>query len=197
MDKINSEEWAKNNDDYNNLNKNYYNLKKENGKPSKKYKDIILDNNKLKSDYDGIVASYDHVVKENEKFKRRIKDLDSIIKIYKNNGKDKVDNDYKSLEEKYNKLIKDFNNLKNEYNNLKESEKKIISVIFSSTNQNIHYSLPLKTTDVFGNLEKLLYEEFPHYKNENHVFTVNGGVIDRNRTLSENKISNSNVIMIN
>ena len=168
------------------------NFKKKNVKISKTYEDIILENEKLKGDYDALMARDDHVVNENEKYKRRIKDLELIINI---NQKDK--NDYKSLEEKFNKLSNDFNNLQNEYNNLKESNKKLISVIFISTNQAIHCSIICKSDDSFSNIENSLYEEYPEYKNKNNIFTANGNQINKNLTLSENNITNNSVITLN
>jgi len=124
----------------------------------------------------------------------RIKDLECIINIHQ---KEKDDNDYKSLEEKFNKLSNDFNNLQNEYNNLKESNKNLLSVIFTSTNQKIHYSIICKSTDIFANIEKLLYEESPEFKNKNIIFTVIGNQINKDLTLSENKIKNSSAITLN
>jgi len=40
----------------------------------------------------------------------------------------------------------------------------LMTVIFYSTDQQIHYSLICKKTDDFMNLEKKLYEVYPRYK---------------------------------
>lgn len=83
IDKINSEEcWAKNNENYNRFNKIFNNFEKKNGKKSKTYEDIILENKKLTDDYNALMARDDHVVNENEKYKRRIRDLELIINIH-------------------------------------------------------------------------------------------------------------------
>ena len=65
----------------------------------------------------------------------------------------------------YYKLINQLNEekkkvieLKNEINNIMEQ---IIAVNFISTDQNINYPLACKKTDIFSNLEKKLYNEYP------------------------------------
>ena len=59
------------------------------------------------------------------------------------------------------------------------------------------YSLPCKKTDTFNDIEDLLYEEFPEYKNTKNYFTINGRKIDKFKTIEENKIKNSDKINLN
>ena len=73
---------------------------------------------------------------------------------------------------------------------------KIMSVIFFSQNNNVHFSLICKNTDLFINIEHKLYEEYPDYKNKNNLFTVNGNNINKFQTLEENGIKNSNIILL-
>ena len=74
---------------------------------------------------------------------------------------------------------------------------KILSIHFKSTDQKIDLSVPCKNTDIFVRLEEKLYEEYPEYKEYNNFFTCNGLVINRWKSLEENKIKNSDKIMLN
>ena len=45
-------------------------------------------------------------------------------------------------------------------------------------------------------VEKRLYEVYPNYEEGENYFLVNGNKIKRTKTLKENKIKNSDVIMV-
>ena len=79
---------------------------------------------------------------------------------------------------------------------LKPGEK-LISVIFVSVDQAIHYSLICKNTDVFSTVENLLYKQYPEYKESENYFLLDGNKINRYKTLDENKIKNSSIITLN
>ena len=78
----------------------------------------------------------------------------------------------------------------------KINEKEWISIIFMLNNKEKIYSLPCKKTDKFSDIEKLLYEEFPEYNKPGNVFTVNGRKINKNKTIKENEIKNSDKISL-
>jgi len=80
---------------------------------------------------------------------------------------------------------------------LKEGEV-IISVLFLSMgNQDIqNYSMPCKNTDLFVDLERKLYEDFPKFKNYETYFEVNTRRILRFKTIEENKIESNAIINI-
>ena len=80
---------------------------------------------------------------------------------------------------------------------LKEGEV-IISVVFVSMGrQDIqNYSLPCKNTDLFVDLERKLYEDYPEYKNYETYFEVNTRRILRFKTIEENKIESNAIINI-
>ena len=44
------------------------------------------------------------------------------------------------------------------------NDEDLISVIFSSMDQKIHYSIPCRKTDSFSKIEQMLYKEYPEYK---------------------------------
>ena len=74
----------------------------------------------------------------------------------------------------------------------------IISVLFMSMgNQDIqNYSMPCKNTDLFVDLERKLYEDFPKFKNYETYFEVNTRRILRFKTIEENKIESNAIINI-
>ncbi len=73
-----------------------------------------------------------------------------------------------------------------------------MSVIFSSTKQNILGSFICKNTDKFSRIENLLYEieEYIEYKEVENYFLVRGRKINRYETLEENGIRNSDIITL-
>jgi len=78
-----------------------------------------------------------------------------------------------------------------------EGEKKIIVVEFISVDQTINYrSVICKNTDKFLKVEDVIYEEYQELKKGNYYCIANGEIIDKNKTLEENKIKDKNVITI-
>ncbi len=75
-----------------------------------------------------------------------------------------------------------------------KSEEKMMSIIFISIDQNIHYSIICKNTDIFSNIEKKFYDKYPEYKNTQNEFIINGNKVDRLKNIDDNKIKNSDII---
>ena len=121
----------------------------------------------------------------------KIQQLENLINT--NNNQDLINELLKKLELKE----KEIQEIKSNYH-LSRGEK-IISIIFSPMDQQFIQSFVCKNTDKFEKLEQLLYKEIPDYfKNEvQYFFVVNGLRIDRYKTLDENGIRNSSVIMFN
>ena len=143
----------------------------------------------------------DELIKEkaiNNELRKKIKNLENESKndlISNNDESSKIMELYEELRLK-DKEINDLKKLNSRYPlELLEGEK-LISVIFTSTDKKIHYSIICKNTDTFSKIEKLLYDEFPGYKNSENIFTVNGNKINRYETLEENKIYNSDIITL-
>ena len=80
--------------------------------------------------------------------------------------------------------------------NCKPGEK-IIAAHFISTDQLVDFSIPCKNTDLFVRLEEKLYNEYPQYKKSNTFFTAGGKLVERNKTMSENKIDTGIKILLN
>ena len=60
----------------------------------------------------------------------------------------------------------------------------------------MHYSLICKDSGKFNLVENRLYEVYPQYEECNNVFHANGIKITKSKTLKENKIKNSDIIML-
>jgi len=121
------------------------------------------------------------------------------------------DKEIKILEQTNNNLNEEINLLKNENKKqiieIKELEsenpyklkknEKLITIIFVSSDQKIHYSLICKNTQKFAFVEQELYDIFPEYKETENFFLLNGEKINRNKTIEENNIKFSDKIMVN
>ena len=74
----------------------------------------------------------------------------------------------------------------------------LMSLIFTSADQVIHRSVICKNNELFSSVENRLYDDgFPEYKESENFFTFNGLKINKNKTLEENNIKNSDVIILN
>jgi len=73
---------------------------------------------------------------------------------------------------------------------------KLISIIFTSSDQNIISSFICKNIDIFKFIENKFYEKYSEYKGLDNNFISNGRKIDKNKSLDENKIKNSDIITI-
>ena len=160
----------KNNNKENDNNNYYKSLEKE-------YNKLVIDFNNLQNEYNESKNSNKNKTEEETK----------------DNEKENNEKIIKQLNEK----IKELNEINSRYPIKLLKDEKLISVIFTSTDQKIHYSVICKNTDVFINIEKLLYEEYPEYKNKSNFFVANGKTLNKNLTLKENQISNSDVISLN
>ena len=73
---------------------------------------------------------------------------------------------------------------------------KIISTIFISSDENLHYSMICKSTEMFIEIEKRLFIKYPEYKETKNYYYANGYKIDINKTLEDNKIKDNEIINI-
>ena len=79
---------------------------------------------------------------------------------------------------------------------LLNKEEKLISLIFISFDENIHYSIICKNTDIFSNILTLLYDKYPEYKNLKISFIRNDKEINISKSIEDNKIKNSDIIKL-
>ena len=159
----------------------------------KKYK--IFNNKILKAKKFGI--------KINENDKNQLIEINELL----NNEINKF-NDSQNINEGNNNSNKDIiiKELNNEIDKLKEKlsrypfelskEEKLISIIFTSLDENIHYSIICKNTQKFNELEKKLYNDYPGYLESNNFFMINGNKVNKDKSLDENKIRNNDMVIL-
>ena len=161
--------------------------------------DLYIANNKLK-DYEN----------ENIGLKNQINSLNNLLNIEKN--KNNVNNNINQIMDLLEQIkLKDIE-LKNKDNELKnkdneliefksklpftlEKEDKLLSLIFYSVDQKIHYSLICKNTDKFSSIVQRLFEVYKEYQEEEvYYFIYKGKKINNFITVEELKLKNGDII---
>ena len=79
---------------------------------------------------------------------------------------------------------------------LNEGEK-IMSVIFTSSEQTFYQSIICKNTERFNNVENRLYDIYQNYSESENYFIVRGRKINKSKNLDQNDIKNSDIIILN
>ena len=134
----------------------------------------------------------------NIKLLEKIKNLENKIKainrnnIDSNNDKEQIITLLKTIQSKDNEIKE----LKLKMPYILENNEKLMTIIFISLDQKIHYSFICKNSDKFNKIENLLYEKYPEFLDYENYFTVNGNKINKYRTIEENKINNSDIIVL-
>ena len=80
---------------------------------------------------------------------------------------------------------------------LLEKNEKLMSIIFSSVEQKMHYSMICKNTDNIYKLEGELYKEYPQYSETVNYFMGKGKLLNKFHTFESNNIKNGDVIIVN
>jgi len=78
---------------------------------------------------------------------------------------------------------------------LNESEK-LISVIFTTSEQKFYHSIICKNTDKFNIIENKFYDAYSDYAETENYFIVNGNKVNRAKTLEFNKIKSNDIIIL-
>ena len=112
------------------------------------------------------------------------------------NNTDEIVRLYKKIEG-LNEKIDDLNEKLKRYPFVLEEGEKIMSIIFTSVDQNLNYSMICKNTDTISQLELKLYEEYPKLEGANYYFICNGTKVKKIKTLEELKIKNGDIIVLN
>ena len=134
----------------------------------------------------------------NNNLKNKIKELElkQQNKKFNNQVIQNNTNDSNKIIQLYNK-IEDLNEKLKRAPYILEKNEKLISVIFTSTDQTAHYSMICKNTDTIHDLEKDLYKEYPDFSMSDNYFLCKGKVINKFQTFESNKIKNGDVIILN
>ena len=183
-----------------------------------KYNDLVAEKDRLQAEVSNLknkeselnntitslkndISNYQNDIKklktENENLVNKLKNIEknnkfSSIKTLNNNREDLLI----SLIEKLNIKDTEIQIFKKVIPfELKDGEE-LLTVIFISEDKKVHYSFICKDTERFSNVESRLYEVYPEYIETENNFTFNGNRINRFKTLKENKIKNSEIIML-
>ena len=181
----------------------------------------IDDKEKDRGDSDKIINELKKIlIDEKIKNKRLEEDnqyLKEAINILKKDNEDipkKLENEINKLNETITKLRneimlkdKEIENYKKQNNSLNKKqslftllnvEDKIFSVIFKTEGkeEDLHYKMSYRNSDLFVRLEEKLYNAYPKYKNYEAFFLVNNRKILRFKTMEENNIKDNDIIFI-
>ena len=72
-----------------------------------------------------------------------------------------------------------------------------MSIIFTSVDQNLNYSMICKNTDTISQLELKLYKEYTKLGRAHYYFICNGNVLNKFEKLEKNKKKNGDIIVLN
>ena len=185
-------------------------------------KDIELNNDLLKKEILKLKNELNIEKDNNKKLSRRIKDLEKKIYLKgENNLTEKSnlnvlnDNLISDLHMKLKNLNNNLNNNLNKdrinelLDELRKKDKiisnypvqllegeKLLSVLFVSMDQKLHYSVICKNTDIFNTIENKLYQSFPEYTKTENIFYVDGNKVDEGKNLDFNNIKNNDIILL-
>ena len=131
-----------------------------------------------------------------EKQKYKINELENKLKSFNINL-----NKLQSLEYLIKEKDKEINKLKKQLENNKINtnigyDKYVKCVNFISQDQKINYAIPCSGNSIFAQIEELLYQEYPEYRETNNIFLANGKEILRFKTIDENNVGTERPIML-
>ena len=148
------------------------------------------DTQKLKNEIKSYVEKIEKLSMENNNLKDKMKgqgvqnNTDEIVRLYK-----KI--------EGLNEKIDDLNAKLKRYPFILEEGEKIMSIIFTSVDQNLNYSMICKNTDTISQLELKLYQEYSKLDRAHYYFICNGNVLNKFEKLEKLKIKNGDIIVLN
>ena len=148
--------------------------------------DLLNDIKQLKNQ---TIQSHNH-------FLNSLNNLENTINI--SNGNINSNDSFLKLNKDKENIINDLNEKLKRFPFILEKNEKLISVIFSSFDEKINYSVICKNTDNIHKIEDELYKEYPNlFENQNIIFLYKGKIINRYQTLESNHIKNGDTIILN
>ena len=181
---------------FNNKNNNQYSININNNSQNKD-KDIIINNleekiiilNKQLTEEKN--KNY-NLSKENSEMKAKIEQLN--FKIINQNNFNNFNIQIKT-NELYEKIL-DLQEKLKRFPFILEKNEKLMSIIFASVDQKIHYSIVCKNTDKIHKLEEELYREYPQFSETDNYFMCKGKVLNKFHSFEKNNIKNGDVIIV-
>jgi len=143
-------------------------------------KDLEKNNEPLKSENNDLKGKLNDVEETIKKYESKIEELNLII--------NKKNNKIESLENEINKLKAEIERKNNPFNQTFYTRDQMIALNFISSDDRIKYAIPCLLKDLFVDVEKKIYEKFPQYREENHIFLSDGNIIKKFKTVGENKL---------
>jgi len=95
------------------------------------------------------------------------------------------------------KKIDNLNETLKRYPVILGKDEKLISIIFASSDQKMHYSMICKNTDTISDLEKKLYKEYPDFIDSDNMFLCKGTMLNKYKSFESYKIKNGDIIIVN
>ena len=174
---------------------NILNAQLSNGK--NKYNLIEKENSTLKNKIQQLNNQINSKARENLNLKKEIQEFKNRINSQNNNQiNPNNSNTYLQMNNLYKQIIELNEKLKRYPFNLEKGEK-MMTIIFSSVDQNICYSIICKNTDTINKLEGELYKEYPQFSETDNYFICKGKVLNKFHTFESNNIKNGGVIVVN
>ena len=153
-------------------------------KNKNKKSDIIIVN--LRKELDNEIKKYNDMIEQIEEDKIARKKLEKETK----------DSFLETIIEK-DKKIKDLELKITRFPFTLEKGEKLMTIIFITPDQKLHYSVICKNTEEFHKIEGQLYKEYPEYTENENYFILNGKKINKYKTLEQNGINNNDIIILN
>jgi len=120
--------------------------------------------------------------------------LEQDLKL-KNNEMD----DFNDISKKINNIYEEIKDVKEKlrrYPFILEKGEKLMSIIISSRDEKMLYSLPCKNNNTINDIEKKFYKEFPEYFDNKNIFLYKGKLVDKFETLQKNNIKNGDILIL-
>ena len=94
------------------------------------------------------------------------------------------------------RLEKELYLAKQKIKELEDKEEKTVAINFILSDEKINYTMKCMSNDIFSNIERIIYNEYPEYKTKNVIFVIKGNIINKNETLEKNGIKNGDSITL-
>ena len=177
---------------------------------TEKINNIISANNNIKDTINGIKIQIENIIQNNtiNLINAQLKNINLILNtldedLKKNNKV--LENLFDNNDRKINDKIENnsMNELEiNETENYSLKKKKkyysndIISIRIVTPYEDLDEIIECSKNDIFTTVEKKLYRKYEKYKNTENNFLLNGSIINRFRTINENKIEDGDKIIL-
>ena len=135
----------------------------------------------------------DNEIKKYNNLKKQIEEEKTLRMTY---GKETKESFIETIIEK-DKKIRELELKISRFPFILEEGEVLMSIIFISSDQNLHYSVICKNTDEFYKIESQIYKKYPEYTENENFFILNGKKINRYKTLEQNGVKNNDIIILN